>query len=541
MLSGPAPRSRRLLAWLISLSPLACSGGCEKSPDAPGGTPGVTSPGSTENVAPTASAPTLESPSDHRLGADAGVERAPAPDGGAPAQAWPGPFLTVTSSSAGIYVKPSLDRSFKIGYARSGGRLPVLAELVSGEGCRGGYYELVGGGYICSREGTVDANDPLARLAVQPPDLSAILPYPYARNAHNGTPLYSSVPSKDQMAAYEPHLEQEEATKRGQRLTEGVDAGSRPWWQREQAALSEVRLAELATESDGVLGRRMVKGFYVAVDKEFEWSSRTWYKTTKGMVAPKDRFVPVEGAEFKGVELMEPLTLPVAWAYGFRQTRPKYQLSANGKLTPAGQIQRLEATYLTDEEMEAEGRRYVQTRDGSWLRAEDIRIARMPPIPMNIAVGERWIYIDLRAQTLVALVGGTPAYATLISSGRESDDEAKDHRTPPGEWNIREKHITTTMDGDGTAAGDLPYSIEDVPYVMYFQGSYALHGAFWHRNYGVRMSHGCINLAPLDAKYLFFFTGPSVREGWHGAWAGNGQAGSRIVIEGPARGSPAGR
>ena len=70
---------------------------------------------------------------------------------------------------------------------------------------------------------------------------------------------------------------------------------------------------------------------------------------------------------------------------------------------------------------------------------------------------------------------------------------------------------------------------------MYFEGSYALHGAFWHRNYGVRMSHGCINLAPLDAKYLFFFTGPSVREGWHGAWAGNGQTGSRIVIDGPVR------
>lgn len=541
MLSGPAPRSRRLLAWVISLSPLACSGACEKAPDEPDGPPGVTSQGAPPEGTPTGSTPTEESSSGHDQQVDAGTGEAPAsPDGGA-APTWAGPFLTVTASSAGIYIKPSLDRALKIGYARSGGRLPVLPELVAGEGCHSGYYELAEGGYICSREGTVDPTDPLARLAVQPPDLSAVLPYPYARNAHNGTPLYSSVPSKDQMATYEPYLELGETAKRSQAPTEGVDGGSRPWWQREQASLSEVRLAELATESDGVLGRRMVKGFYVAVDKEFEWSSRTWYKTTKGMVAPKDRFVPVEGADFKGVALTEELTLPVAWAYGFRQTRPTYQLNDKGKLAPVGQIGRLVATPLTDEEMEADGRRYVQARDGSWLRAEDVRIARTPPIPMNVASGERWIYVDLRAQTVVALVGGTPAYATLISSGRESDDDAKDHRTPPGEWNIREKHVTTTMDGDGTAAGDLPYSIEDVPYVMYFQGSYALHGAFWHRNYGVRMSHGCINLAPLDAKYLFFFTGPPVREGWHGAWAGNGQAGSRIVIEGPARGSPAGR
>ncbi|MEY4548456.1 MAG: hypothetical protein RL685_4651, partial [Pseudomonadota bacterium] len=73
---------------------------------------------------------------------------------------------------------------------------------------------------------------------------------------------------------------------------------------------------------------------------------------------------------------------------------------------------------------------------------------------------------------------------------------------------------------------------EDVPYVMYFDGSYALHGAFWHRNYGTRMSHGCINLAPLDARYLFFFSDPPVQPGWHGAWSGNGQKGSRVVISG---------
>ena len=54
----------------------------------------------------------------------------------------------------------------------------------------------------------------------------------------------------------------------------------------------------------------------------------------------------------------------------------------------------------------------------------------------------------------------------------------------------------------------MPYSIEDVPYVMYFEGSYALHGAFWHNNFGHEQSHGCVNLAPLDAKKIFFWTEP---------------------------------
>jgi lipoprotein-anchoring transpeptidase ErfK/SrfK len=121
-------------------------------------------------------------------------------------------------------------------------------------------------------------------------------------------------------------------------------------------------------------------------------------------------------------------------------------------------------------------------------------------------------------------------YATLISSGKESKDKDKDHRTPTGEFRIREKHLTTTMDGDGSAAGDLPYSIEDVPYVQYFYRAYALHGAFWHSNYGVQMSHGCVNLAPLDAKWLFFFSAPEFRAGFHGIWAKPEGAGTRVVI-----------
>ena len=54
------------------------------------------------------------------------------------------------------------------------------------------------------------------------------------------------------------------------------------------------------------------------------------------------------------------------------------------------------------------------------------------------------------------------------------------------------------MDGDGTVV-DGPYSIEDVPYVQYFWRSFAFHTAFWHDNFGRQQSHGCVNLAPLDA------------------------------------------
>jgi lipoprotein-anchoring transpeptidase ErfK/SrfK len=120
-------------------------------------------------------------------------------------------------------------------------------------------------------------------------------------------------------------------------------------------------------------------------------------------------------------------------------------------------------------------------------------------------------------------------FATLVSSGkRNAVDKDKDHPTPAGTFRIREKHVTATMDGD--VAADGPYSIEDVPWVMYFEGSYALHGAFWHGNFGHVMSHGCVNLSPADARALFAWTEPRLPEGWHGAFGSDKHPGTRVVI-----------
>ena len=523
---SPTFRCAETNPWRIAVSfavllPLSCAGGCEheeSSGPERSRTEGVRISTTTSPAAPDATVPAISPPTSTRESGDAGA------DGGTPP--WPGPFFTVTSGSTGIYAQPASERALKVGYARNGGRIPVFPEKVVNDACRAGWYAGVQGGFICSSEGTIDPEDPRARLSATAPNLEAVLPYPYARNARNGTPLYSSVPTVDQITAYESHAEREPA--RG-----AADGNDRPWWQRERVQLSQVRLAELATESDGLLARRLVQGFYIAVDREFEWESRSWYKTTKGMVAPKDRFVAVEGPSFHGVELTDEHTLPLAWPYAGRDSRPRYRIEPASGVKQVGTFTRLQPVHLTGQKTEAGGRTYLQTVDQDWVQADQVRVASAPlTLPAQLAADERWIAVDLQTQTLVALVGERPIYATLVSSGKETSDAATDHRSPSGEWFIREKHVTTTMDGDGTAAGDLLYSIEDVPYVMYFEGSYALHGAFWHRNFGVRMSHGCINLAPLDAKYLFFFTDPPVRAGWHGAWSGNGQKGSRVVIGG---------
>ena len=117
--------------------------------------------------------------------------------------------------------------------------------------------------------------------------------------------------------------------------------------------------------------------------------------------------------------------------------------------------------------------------------------------------------------------------STLISSGKKGSEE-ESFLTPKGKFRIGAKHISSSMDGN--TASDGRYSIQDVPWAMFFQGNYALHGAFWHSKFGARRSHGCVNLGPTDARWLFMWTTPFVPEGWHGVNAHEGAPGSMVVI-----------
>jgi hypothetical protein len=82
---------------------------------------------------------------------------------------------------------------------------------------------------------------------------------------------------------------------------------------------------------------------------------------------------------------------------------------------------------------------------------------------------------------------------------------------------------------DSTVVGE-EFSLRDVPYVQYFEGSYALHAAYWHDGFGEPRSHGCINLAPIDAQWLFGWTGPTLPEKWHGVLARPLSSGTPIWI-----------
>ena len=163
------------------------------------------------------------------------------------------------------------------------------------------------------------------------------------------------------------------------------------------------------------------------------------------------------------------------------------------------------------------------------MREMDGTVSKPGPAPKGIAPDEKWIDVNLTTQSLVAFEGEKPVYATLVSTGRTDKENAeKNHKTVMGEFRIREKHIAATMEDDG--ASDGPYSIQDVPWIQYFEGSYALHGAFWHSKFGHERSHGCVNMHPTDARWVFNWSGPKLPAGWHGAKATKENPGTRVIV-----------
>ncbi|HOU39778.1 MAG TPA: L,D-transpeptidase family protein [Promineifilum sp.] len=118
----------------------------------------------------------------------------------------------------------------------------------------------------------------------------------------------------------------------------------------------------------------------------------------------------------------------------------------------------------------------------------------LSPRPAGVGETERWIDVNLSTQTLVAYEGDTPVFNTLVSSGLPQ------WPTVTGQFRTYMKYESQTM--NGYLLG-YDYFLPDVPYVMYFYEDYAIHGTYWHNNFGTPMSHGCVNVSTPDAGWLF--------------------------------------
>lgn len=143
------------------------------------------------------------------------------------------------------------------------------------------------------------------------------------------------------------------------------------------------------------------------------------------------------------------------------------------------------------------GEDWLEIGENQWIRKSSVRFIEAISRPAEIA-SQRWVGVDVEQQILIAYDGETPIFATLVSTGHDLTP------TTSGVFDTYARFNPRDM-SRGQQDEAWFYHMEDVPYTFYFNGNQALHGAYWHNNFGNQQSHGCINLSLSDAYWLYSF------------------------------------
>jgi lipoprotein-anchoring transpeptidase ErfK/SrfK len=140
---------------------------------------------------------------------------------------------------------------------------------------------------------------------------------------------------------------------------------------------------------------------------------------------------------------------------------------------------------------------------------------------------------DDRPAKQAAAGKGKPKGAGKDAKAAKGDKGAKARPDPKAKAAPAEKVIPHKGDGEYGVTkrrGEGTFALRDVPYIQYFESGYALHAAYWHDDFGTPRSHGCVNLAPVDAHRIFFWTDPPVPTGWHAVNAGEDMGEGTLVV-----------
>ncbi len=475
--------------------------------------------------------------------------------------------IAARTMEAFVYEQPS-SSSKKLGYLRAGAIVETRGGVNTKNGCPGGWVPIEPAGFVCmGREATAKLDDPVVKASWRRPDLTAGLPYGYAVVRNQGAPFYTRVPTKDEAKQFEPDWEHHFRTIDGAEAEEAKEGAypqlsSMPGGKFPKEPAPGV-LAPWATDNaDDPLPSFLESGGFVPNLSGLAWSQRTGYDggtscdpkskgcipldaarpkkrlgvsfvgthqvgerryllTTDLLVMPADRVRLVRGTSFHGYELGtgpssyggKKLALPIVMVR--KEGASSYTFDGH-RMEPKSDLPWRTAYEAAKKQRIVAGEKYMELTDGSYVAEKDVvRIDPIKKMPKWGKEGERWMEVNLTKQTLLAVDGENPAYVTFVSTGAGGLASPKDNPyvTPRGIFRVHTKHVASTMDSNQPEA---EFELRDVPYIQYFKDGYALHAAYWHDQFGQPRSHGCINLAPLDARWLFAYTLPALPTGWHG-------------------------
>lgn len=385
----------------------------------------------------------------------------------------------VTAAEVSLYPRAD-DDDHAIGLARMGNRLPAERSS-SDHHCHGGHwYRVSGGAYLCSGDGVYIADAPLRKTVLDAADrhrrpaIDQPMPYRYAKAIDGGPPRLLEMPDAAQIAA----------------LAKG-------------------------DEPSDIVERHMRGAYLLALARKLTAHGVVFYETVAGRFVRAEDLDPRPTPPMHGEHLGKGNHLPLAFA--FRDTELYCIEGAGGGddggaedggdddgAEPCGTVDK-HARFHPRGTVERDGRSLVTVAHGLAVPRDDLRMVEKVERPDGVDPDDKWIHINLTEQSLVAYRGDKPLLATLVSTGRPG------HDTQTGLFRVERKYLTKTMRGKDE---DGVYEVQEVPWTLYYDHNFAVHGAYWHDRFGRTKSHGCVNVPPADARWIYYWADPRLPRGW---------------------------
>lgn len=466
-------------------------------------------------------------------------EKDPTLPGRRPEPARPAASFRVHAKARFVWIRPRPESSDEwLGYLTQGQTVAVRGDRTSfvpgtGTTCET-WVPIEPKGWVClGRDATLDANDALYRSLVPfAARVDSPWPFEYAKSLE--APRYRTLPSKDDQVRREgSHLARLERAKKA-RSQDEIRTFDKNLAVADLSLTGEPPPPTFLAPFTVLEGDEDVPfGSTVAYAAEFDHEGRAFVLTSDHAIVPLSRLSRYPRSDFRGVELGEDAALPAVF---FRRgDRPRYTRSASGAIVLAdGTLPPRAFAELTGEALSRDGRRYLETKTPElWVDEKDVIVVapngRVPSALPADGLGT-WVEVSTIGGWLVAYERERPVFATLISAGRgdlrPDNTMIEASATPNGTFAVSTKLRAAHMRSENR-----PGRVHaEVMYTQVFHGAFALHGAYWHDEFGDRKSAGCVNLSPMDAKWLFDWSEPRVPEGWHAMTARAGDGATIVVI-----------